>query len=137
MASRSRSITAGMILPPSPLAFSHRHDATDLGPAHPRPRDGIDYVLLRLPATPYLIRCSPDLGRILFCRLYGRAFREPGQGGPGDTGVVVHLGRHHPRARREMGEELLGLLAYATTDDDEIWPEEELDPVEVLIEALG
>src|SRR5215204_6402923 len=80
-------------------------------------------------------RSEPGLP--LFCCLCGCSFGESGQGGPCDTGVVVHLGRHHLRARREVGEELLGLLAYAAADDDEVWPEEELDPVEVLVEAPG
>jgi hypothetical protein len=36
-----------------------------------------------------------------------------------------------------VGEELLGLLADAATDDDEVGPEQEFDPVEVFVEALG
>ena len=49
----------------------------------------------------------------------------------------MHLGRHHLRARREMGEEFLGLLAYAAADDDQVRPEEELDLVEILVESPG
>src|SRR5215216_3758954 len=74
---------------------------------------------------------------LLFGGLYGCSFGDSGQGGPGYTGVVVHLGCHYLRARREMGEELLGLLANAAADDDEIGPEQEFDPVKVLVEALG
>src|SRR5215216_3864958 len=36
-----------------------------------------------------------------------------------------------------MGEERLGLLANAAADDDEVGPEQEVDPVKVLVEALG
>src|SRR5215204_2610697 len=80
-------------------------------------------------------RISP-LRPALFCRLYGCSIGDSGQGGSRDTGVVVHFGRHHFRARREVGEELLGLLADTATDDDEIRPEEVLDPVKVLVETL-
>src|SRR5215211_1537545 len=81
---------------------------------------------------------QPDAAQLLlFGSLYGCSFGDSGQGGPCDTGIVVHLGRHHPGARREMGEELLGLLAYAAADDDEVGPEEELDPVKVFVQALG
>src|SRR5215204_6982451 len=109
MASQSRSITAGITPAPSWPELSHQHNAIQADAAQ----------------------------LLLFGGLDGCSLRDSGQSGPGDTSVVVHLGRHHLRARREMGEELLGLLAYAAADDDEVWPEEELDSVEVLVEAPG
>src|SRR5215218_594419 len=82
-------------------------------------------------------RRSTTAGMALLGRLYGRAFWEAGQGGPGDTGVVLHLGPHHLRARREVGEVLLRLLADAPADDDEVRPQEVFDLAQVLVEPPG
>src|SRR5215207_5439837 len=124
MALQSRPITAGITPPPCWPELSHRHNA-------------IQGDVAQLFATGPSHRPLCCLVLLLFGGLGGCSFGDSRQGGPGDTGVVVHLGRHHLRARREVWEELLGLLAYAAADDDEVGPEQEFDPVEVLIEALG
>src|SRR5829696_10495841 len=124
MALQSRPITAGITPPPFWPELSHRHNA-------------IQADVAQLFATGPSHRPLCCLLLLLFGGLYGCSFGDSGQGGPGDTGVVVHLGCHHLRARREIGEQLLGLLANAAADDDEVGPEQEFDPVEVLVEALG
>src|SRR5215210_4473235 len=63
--------------------------------------------------------------------------RDARQRRPSDARLVEHLRPHHPRASREVREELLALLAYPPAHHYHVRPEEVLYPVEVLVEALG
>ena len=80
-----------------------------------------------------------------FCQ---RRVRRPGRGGSGlalvgqasgadDAGVVHQLGCDDRRAQVQQGQELVGLLADAAADDDQVGPEQVLDPAEVDLQPLG
>src|SRR5262245_5485714 len=56
------------------------------------------------------------------------------QCGAHDAGFVLELGRDDLGSEMEVVEELVGLPRHASPDDDEIWPQQGFDPLQVLVD---
>src|SRR5262245_60611717 len=61
----------------------------------------------------------------------------PGERSADDAGLVLQLRRHDRRVELDVGQELVGLLADAAADDEEVGPEPVLEVTQVVLHALG
>src|SRR6185312_17334209 len=75
---------------------------------------------------------GPDEG--VWLRGYGVVVRH---GGAYDAGVVEHGRGDDRRPQRQLGQELVGLLANAAADDDEVGGEQRFHLVQVGVEPVG
>src|SRR6266498_2925792 len=82
------------------------------------------------------IEMIPSSNRGSLATPYG-GVRSRVKGRAHDAGLVAQLGGHDFGPEVQQGQELVRLAAHPATDDEEVRPEQVLEPPVVLLQPLG